>query len=209
MARWLHTLQQFQFFIVQPPLLPVDSVLVSIAPQWIRPWKWRMNHLMLSQWGTQRMLTSFPYSPVKIGWHNLTTICPARPLNRRKWKSPTYTDLQLEDPTCVTLLEWIRSDTFPPWMEVKSLCPELRFLRHHRNNLSADANGVIWRKRSSEESQLQLLVQHHKSLVWLVGYIPCNSSSSPSCSHHFSLSTVYSCRLPPSGYDRGSGGSTI
>ena len=28
----------------------------------------------------------------------------------------------------------------------------------HKNNLSADANGVLWRKRSSEVSQLQLLV---------------------------------------------------
>ena len=38
------------------------------------------------------------------------------------------------------------------------LCLELRFLWNHRNNLSADANGVIWRKRSSPGSQLQLLV---------------------------------------------------
>ena len=41
---------------------------------------------------------------------------------------------------------------------MKSLCPEIRFLWHHRNNLSADMNGVIWRKRSSQGSQLQLLV---------------------------------------------------
>ena len=47
----------------------------------------------------------------------------------------SITTLQLEDPTCVTLLEWVRSDTFPPWTEVKSLCPELRFLWHHKNNL--------------------------------------------------------------------------
>ena len=66
--------------------------------------------------------------------------------------------LQLEDTTCVTLLEWIRADVFPPWMEVKGLCPEVRFLWHHRNNLSADTNGVIWRRRSSQGSQLQLLV---------------------------------------------------
>ena len=70
----------------------------------------------------------------------------------------SITTLQLEDPTCVTLLEWVRSDTFPPWTEVKSLCPELRFLWHHKNNLSVDANGVLWRKGSSEVSQLQLLV---------------------------------------------------
>ena len=29
--------------------------------------------------------------------------------------------LQLEDPTCVTLLEWIRSDTLPLWTEVKTI----------------------------------------------------------------------------------------
>ena len=70
----------------------------------------------------------------------------------------SITTLQLENPTCVTLLEWVRSDTFLPWTEVKSLCPELRFLWHHKKNLSVDANGVLWRKRSSEVSQLQLLV---------------------------------------------------
>ena len=53
------------------------------------------------------------------------------------WEIFRVTALQLEDTTCITLLEWIRSDTFPPWAEVKSLCPELRFLWHHRNNLSA------------------------------------------------------------------------
>ena len=54
----------------------------------------------------------------------------------------SITALQMEDLTCVTLLEWIQSDTFPPWTEVKSLCPELRCLWHH----------------SSVVSQLQLLV---------------------------------------------------
>ena len=36
--------------------------------------------------------------------------------------------LQLEDTTCVTLLEWIRADVVPHWKEVKGLCPEVRFL---------------------------------------------------------------------------------
>ena len=65
------------------------------------------------------------------------------------------TALQLQDSTCITLLTWIRSDVFPPWSEVKCLCPELRLLW---NNLSADANGVIWQKRSSPDAELQLLV---------------------------------------------------
>ena len=38
------------------------------------------------------------------------------------------TALQLQDSTCITLLTWIRWDVFPPWAEVKSLCPELRLL---------------------------------------------------------------------------------
>ena len=60
------------------------------------------------------------------------------------------TTLQKQDPTCITLLSWIKSAEFPPFIEVKGLCPELRLLWHHRNNLSVDDNGVIWRKMSSQ-----------------------------------------------------------
>ena len=41
---------------------------------------------------------------------------------------------------------------------MKSMLPELRSLWHHRNNLSVDDNGTLWRKRSSQSAQLQLLV---------------------------------------------------
>ena len=63
-----------------------------------------------------------------------------------------------EDPTCITLRTWISSGEFPSWNEVKVLHPELRSLWHHRNNLSLDSNGIIWWKRSSQSSLLQLLV---------------------------------------------------
>ena len=55
---------------------------------------------------------------------------------------------------------WISSGEFPPppWTEVRGLHPELRSLWHHRNNLSLDDNGIIWRKRSSQSSLLQLPV---------------------------------------------------
>ena len=96
------------------------------------------------------MPTSFLYSPAQLD-DDLS-----RPASQSS-EMFSITTLQLEDPTCVTLLEWVRSDTFSPWTEVKSLCPELRFLWHHKNNLSADTNGVLWRKRRSEVSQLQLL----------------------------------------------------
>ena len=59
------------------------------------------------------------------------------------------TTLLKQEPTCNTLLSWIQSADFPPWIEVKGLCPELRLLWHHRKKLSVDVNGVIWQKRSS------------------------------------------------------------
>ena len=59
---------------------------------------------------------------------------------------------------CMTLHAWVVADEFPAWAEVKSMLPELRSLWHHRNNLSVDANGTLWRKRSSQSAHLQLLV---------------------------------------------------
>ena len=38
------------------------------------------------------------------------------------------------------------------------MCPELRLLWHHRNNLTVDDNGIIWRRRSTQSPLLQLLV---------------------------------------------------
>ena len=66
--------------------------------------------------------------------------------------------LQRENPNCITLRTWISSGEFPSWNEVKGLHPELRSLCHHRNNLSLDNNGIIWRNCSSQSSLLQLLV---------------------------------------------------
>ena len=66
--------------------------------------------------------------------------------------------LHKEDPVCITLHSWISSGEFPSWIEVKGLSPELRSLWHHRNNLSVDDNGILWRKRSTQSPLLQLLV---------------------------------------------------
>ena len=66
-------------------------------------------------------------------------------------------NLQREDPVCITLHSWISSSDFPPWVEVKGLNPELWSLWHHHNNLLVDDKGIIWRKRS-QCSLLQLLV---------------------------------------------------
>ena len=66
--------------------------------------------------------------------------------------------LQREDPVCITLHSWIVAGELPPWAEVKSMHPEPRSLWHHCNNLSVDDNGILWRKRSSQNPLLQLLV---------------------------------------------------
>ena len=86
----------------------------------------------------------FPYSPERIGWLSWMMICPDRPPRLAKHSVSALYNLKIA--TCVTLLEWIRAADFPPWKDVKGLCPEIRLLWHHRNNLSADANGVIWRE---------------------------------------------------------------
>ena len=97
-------------------------------------------YLTLNPWVIRKMQIWYPYSPVRTVAQLDNDL--SRPASQAG-ELFRITALQLEDNTCVTVLEWIRSDTFPPWTEVKSLCPELRFLWHHRNNLSADTNGVI------------------------------------------------------------------
>ena len=170
MARWLHTLQQFQFTIVhmagrdhgnadglsRVPTSPCGQCTCVDCP--------RVD--------TAVELADQPFDAESVGDSEDIDLVPIQ--SGEDWVAQLDDDLsgpatrtgeafrisalQLEDTTCITLLEWIRADVFPPWKEVKGLCPEIRLLWHHRNNLSVDANGVIWRKRSSQGSQLQLLV---------------------------------------------------
>ena len=170
MVRWLHTLQQFQFSIVHRAGSDHGNADgLSRAPT--TPCR-QCTRVDCPQVDTSVVVADQPFDAVSVGDLEDTDLIPlqsgedwvaqldddlSRPASQAS-EVFSITTLQLADPTCVTLLEWIRSDTFPPWTEVKSLCPELRFLWHHKNNLSADANGVLWRKRSSEVSQLQLLV---------------------------------------------------
>ena len=58
---------------------------------------------------------------------------------------------------CVTLHDWVLAEEFPAWAEVKSMLPELRSLWHHRNNLSVDDNGTLWRKRSSQKRSVTVV----------------------------------------------------
>ena len=167
MARWLHALQQFQFTIVHRAGSDHGNADgLSRAPT--DPCR-QCTRVDCPQVDTSVVVADQPFDAVSVGESEDGDLVPVQ--SGEDWIAQLDDDLsrpasqpgevfsisalQLEDPTCATILEWIRSDTFPPWTEVKSLCPELRFLWHHKNNLSADTNGVLWRKRSSAVSQLQ------------------------------------------------------
>ena len=170
MAPWLHTLQQFQFSIVHragrdhSKADGLSRVPASPCGQ--------CTHVDCPQVDTAVEVADQPFDAESVGDSEDADLVPLQ--SGEDWVAQLDDDLsrpasqtgevfritalQLEDTTYITLLQWIRSDVFPHWAEVKSLCPEIRFLWHHRNNPSADVNGVIWRKGSSQGSQLQLLI---------------------------------------------------
>ena len=80
MARWLHTLQQFQFSIIhragraemltdfqEHHIRHANSVLAPIARRWTQQWNCRINYLTLNRWVIQEMQIWYPYSPVRTG----------------------------------------------------------------------------------------------------------------------------------------------
>ena len=163
MSRWLHALQQFQFSIVHRPGKDHGNADgLSHAPsspcrQCTQP-DCPPAVLMHSS-------TDQPFDFVSTGSSEDADLVPVQS-GEDDLSQPAeisgdsfrISALQREDPVCITLHAWIVADEFPPWAEVKSMLPELRSLRHHRNNLSVDANGTLWRKRSSQSALLQLLV---------------------------------------------------
>ena len=168
MARWLHTLQQFQFSIVHRAgrdHCNADGLsMVPASPCG------QCTRVDCPQVDTAVEVVDQPFDAESVGDSEDADLVPLQ--SGEDWVAQLDDDLsrpasqpgevfritalQLEDATCFMLLEWIRSDVLPPWAEVKCLCPEIRLLWHHHNNLSADINRVIWRKRSSQGSQLQL-----------------------------------------------------
>ena len=117
-----------------PPLTRVDNVPGWSAHGWIRQWSSANQPFDDASVGDSE---DDDLIPIQSGedWIAQLDDDLSRPASQ-SGEVFNITALQKEDPTCISLLEWIRSDIFPPWSEVKSLCPELRFLWHHRNNLS-------------------------------------------------------------------------
>ena len=157
MSRWLHALQQFQFSIVHRPGKDHGNADgLSRAPsspcrQCTRP-DCPPAVLMHSN-------TDQPFDSVSTGSSEDADLVPVQ--SGEDWIARLDDDLsqpaeisgdsfrisalQREDPVCITLHTWIVADEFPTWAEVKSMLPELRSLWHHRNNLSVDDNGTLWR----------------------------------------------------------------
>ena len=114
------------------------------------------NHSIRNRPVVRRTLIWSLYTREKTGWlDSMTTYHSRRQLRVIPF---VISALHREDPNCITIHQWISSGEFPPWNEIKGLHPELPSLCHHRNNLSLDNNGIIWRKRSSQSSRLQLLI---------------------------------------------------
>ena len=170
LSRWLHSLQQFQFSIIHRPGKDHGNADgLSRAPsspcrQCTRP---DCPPAALIHHDSDQ-----PFDSVSTGSSEDADLVPVQ--SGEDWiarldddlSRPVETSgdsfrisaLQKEDPVCVKLHDWVLAEEFPAWAEVKSMLPELRSLWHHRNNLSVDDNGTLWRKRSSQSAQFQLLV---------------------------------------------------
>ena len=136
MARWLHTLQQFQFSIVHRAGRDHGNAdRLSRAPT--SPCR-QCTRTDCPTVDTTVEVSDQPFDAESLGDSEDADLVPLQ--SGEDWVAQLdddlsrpasqagelfrITSLQLEDTTCVTLLEWIRSDTFPSWAEVKSLCPE-------------------------------------------------------------------------------------
>ena len=170
MARWLHALQHFQFSIVhrpgrdhgnadglsRAPSFPCRQCTRPVCPPVVEIPECADQPFDYESTGSSEDADLVPMHSGE-DWIALLDDDLSQPSTVGSDSFP-MSALQREDPVCNTLSSWISSATFPPWVEVKCLCPELQWLWHHRNNLTVDDSGTIWRKRSTHSPLLQLLV---------------------------------------------------
>ena len=140
MARWPDTLQQFQFSIVHRAGRDhsnadgLSRVPTSPCGQCTRVDCPRVD--------TAVEVTDQPFDAESVGDSEDADLVPIQSgedwvaqldddlsgLATKSGEAFRISALQLEDITCITLLEWIWADVFPPWKEVQGLCPEIRLL---------------------------------------------------------------------------------
>ena len=170
MAQWLHAPQQFQFSIVhQPgrdhgnadglsrvPSSPCRQCMRPDCPPAVEITECADQPIDSESTGSSEDTDLIPIHSGE-DWVALLDDDLSQP-SAIAGDSFRISALQKEEPVCITLSSWISSGVFPTWTEVRGLCPELRLLWHHHNNLTVDGNGIIWRKRSTQSPLLQLLV---------------------------------------------------
>ena len=149
MARWLHALQQFQFSIIHwpgrdhGPCRQCTQPVVEVTESVDQPFD---SESTSSSEDTDLI-------PIHSGEDWVAQLDDDLSQPTAISSDPfRISALQKEDPVCITLHSWISSGEFASWIEVKGLSPELRSLWHHRNNISVDDNGIIWRKRSTQRA---------------------------------------------------------
>ena len=129
MARWLHTLQQLQFSIVHRAGRDHGNADgLSRAPT--APCR-QCTRVNCPPVDTTIEVVDQPFDAESVGDLEDADLVPlqsgedwvaqldddlSRP-NSQSGEIFRITALQLEDSTCVTLLDWIRSANFPPWTE--------------------------------------------------------------------------------------------
>ena len=170
MARWLDALQQFQFSIVHRPgrdhgsadgLSRVPASPCRQCTQTDCPPAVEVTECVDQPFDSESTGSSenTDLTPIHSGedWVALLDddLSPPTAIVSDSFR---ISALQKDDRVCITLSSWISSGIFPTWTEVRGLFPELRLLSHHRNNLTVNDIGVIWRKRSTQSPLLQLLV---------------------------------------------------
>ena len=126
MARWLHTLQQFQFSIVHRGGRDYSNAdglsMVPASPCG------QCTRVDCPQVDTAVGVVDQPFDAESVGDSEDADLVPLQ--SGEDWVAQLDDDLsrpasqagevfriaalQLEDTTCITLLEWIRSDVFPP-----------------------------------------------------------------------------------------------
>ena len=165
MARWLHTLQQFQFSIVHRAGRDHSNADgLSRAPT--SPCR-QCTHPDCPTVGTTVEVSDQPFDAESLGDSEDADLVPIQ--SGEDWVTQLDDDLsslasqagelfritalQLADTTCVTLLEWIRSDTFPAWADFKSLCPELLKLNY-------------WYRRQEDRNYFWLITLRCLGVIW-------------------------------------------
>jgi hypothetical protein len=166
MSSWMHLLQQFHFIIVDRVGKDhgnadgLSRVLMSPCEQCSRPDckplkpQSQTNRLTPIQLAAQWTWIYFRSRQEKIGVLCWIMTC----ISVSQTADALITDLQKEDNLCKTFVSWIRTNSFPPWTEVKNMSPDIRLLWDHRNNLFLDEAGVVWHRRSGQVEGNQLLV---------------------------------------------------